>query len=221
MATNRNPTPAHEDYLMALLRLGRDGRCVPTTELAEFLSVRKPSISGMLKKLGEAGLVDYVPRGGARLSRRGRAAGLKVLRRHRLLETYLVEKLGLDWSEVHEEADVLEHHVSDRIVEAMDRALGYPTEDPHGRPIPDTRGRIASRDLTPLRDLETGQTAIVREVRAEDADRLRRWKDLGLVPGARVEMRAREDMEDMLHLRVSKDDIHTSPKGIEGIMVDR
>ena len=221
MTNSTSLSPAREDYLKALYHLEGDSRRVPTTELARSLEVRKPSITAMLRRLHDDGLVAWEPRGGARLTRRGRAATMRVLRRHRLVETFLVEVLGLDWSDVHDEAEVLEHHLSDRMVEAIDRVLGHPTEDPHGSPIPSTTGSLAARDLVPLASLGTGEAAIVRKVDGRYRKRLLRWKELGLVPGARLEMGEKRDDEGILHVRIDDVDVLTGGRGVEGIWVER
>ncbi|MHC4409712.1 MAG: metal-dependent transcriptional regulator [Planctomycetota bacterium] len=150
MPKTAQPSSAREDYLKAIYHLTEGGERVSTSALAERLSVRDPSVSAMLKRLAAAGLVDYEPRQGALLTEEGRISTMRVVRRHRLLESFLVEILDLDWSEVHEEAEVLEHHLSERIVDAMDHVLGHPFEDPHGHPIPDNDGRIRTRELEPL-----------------------------------------------------------------------
>lgn len=220
MTTTLIETAARQDYLKAIYHLGRGSRRVLTTELADSLGVRKPSVSAMLKRLAEEGLVHYSPRQGATLSAAGRAASLRVVRRHRLLETFLVRILGLDWSEVHVEAEVLEHHLSDRIVDAIDRALGYPREDPHGHPIPDADGGIHVRDVVPLREMTPGGRAFVREVRASGPGRLTRWKQMGLVPGAEVVMRARQAFEDVMHLVIDGREVVTGSEGVDGIFVE-
>jgi DtxR family Mn-dependent transcriptional regulator len=175
----------------------------------------------MLKRLAEEGLVEHEPRRGARLSETGRAVTMQVLRRHRLLETFLVEILGLDWSEVHEDAEVLEHHLSDRLVAAIDHALGYPPEDPHGHPIPDADGNLPARALTPLGTFTEGDQGTVRELRIEEEKRLRRWKTLGLVPGARIRLLERREMEDVLRFRVAGEEWVTGSEGVEGVFVEK
>jgi len=196
-------------------------RRVHTSELAEHLGVRKPSVSAMLKRLDEAGLVEHSPRQGARLTEEGWLATMRVVRRHRLLETFLVEVLGLDWSEVHVEAEVLEHHLSRRMVDAIDRLLGHPSEDPHGHPIPDAEGRLRTRELLPLVDLAAGERGTVREVRTAEAERLQRWKELGLVPGAPVAMEAKQALEDVMHVRVGGRELATGTEGVDGVFVER
>jgi DtxR family Mn-dependent transcriptional regulator len=175
----------------------------------------------MIQRLSKEGLLDYSPRRGVRLTDEGRAQTLHVVRRHRLLETFLVEVLGLDWSEVHGEAEVLEHHLSDRMVAAIDRVLGHPSEDPHGHPIPDASGNLRTRDLTPMADLVPGERGTVRELRAKEAGRLQRWKELGLVPGAACRMTERQELEDVMHISVDERTIVTSSAGVDGVFVER
>jgi len=221
MPNTAQPTSAREDYLKAIFHLSRHGGRVGTSALAERLGVRDPSVSAMLKRLAADGLVDYEPRQGALLTDRGRLATMRVVRRHRLLETFLVEVLALDWSEVHAEAEVLEHHLSDRIVDAMDHVLGHPFEDPHGHPIPDSEGRIRTRELARLETLPVGATATVRELRTDDPGRLVRWKELGLVPGARCAMLERHRLEDVMRVRVGGDELTTGTEGVEGVFVEQ
>jgi DtxR family Mn-dependent transcriptional regulator len=221
MPNTAQPSAAREDYLKAIHHLASGEKLVPTAEIAAHLGISKPSVSGMVKRLAEEGLVEYAPRRGVRLTAEGQRHSLLVVRRHRLLETFLVEVLGLDWSEVHQEAEILEHHLSDRIVEAIDFRLGFPTEDPHGRPIPDADGNLAGRDLVPLSELRGGENARVAEMRSETPERLQRWKQLGLVPGASLRVERRQDLEDVLHLRIGGATVHTGSEGVEGIYVER
>jgi len=212
---------ASEDYLKAIFHLGRDGGLVHTTDLARQLNVSKPSVTSMLKRLAGKGLVDYSPRRGVSLTEEGRLATMRVVRRHRLLETFLVDVLLLDWSEVHAEAEVLEHHLSPRMVDAIDRVLGHPSEDPHGHPIPDAQGRLRARELVPLVQLAAGERGTVREVRTAESARLQRWKELGLVPGAAVAMEAKQDLEDVMHVRVGDRELATGTEGVDGVFVER
>jgi DtxR family Mn-dependent transcriptional regulator len=216
-----NHSSAKEDYLKAIFHLGRDGGRVHTTALARQLRVSRPSVTSMLKRLAESGLVDYEPGNGALLTEEGRLATMRVVRRHRLLETFLVEVLHLDWSEVHVEAEVLEHHLSPRMVAAIDRVLGHPSEDPHGHPIPDAQGRLRTRELLPLADLGAGERGTVREVRTAEAGRLQRWKELGLVPGASLLVRQRQELEDVLHIEMEGRRFATGSEGVKGVFVER
>jgi len=219
----KTTTAAREDYLKSIYHLSteQDGERVSTSALAERLRVRDPSVSAMLKRLSQSDLVDYEPRQGAKLTEKGLLLTMRVVRRHRLLEAFLVEMLNLDWSEVHAEAEVLEHHLSDRIVDAIDYALGHPNEDPHGHPIPDAEGRLRERDLQSLTALPVGDSATVREVHTDDSARLNRWKELGLVPGARCEMLEHREIEDVMRLRVSGREILTGSAGIFGVRIEK
>ncbi len=130
-----------------------------------------------------------------------------------------MQVLGLDWSEVHEDAEVLEHHISDRVLEAIDRLVGHPDEDPHGHPIPDARGRMARRALIPLATLARGARATVREIRDADVRRMARWKEVGLVPGADVRVRDVRALEDVFELDVSGRRLVTGSEGLDGVLV--
>lgn len=171
---------SRQDYLKALYALAPGGEPVPTSRLAAQLGVSPPSVTHMLGRLAGERLVIHAPRAGARLTARGHREALGIVRRHRILETFLVRVLGLDWSEVHEDAEVLEHHISDRVLAAIDRLIGHPDEDPHGHPIPDRAGRMRRRALTPLAALNPGGRAVVREIRDADGPRMARWKAAGL-----------------------------------------
>ena len=135
-------TRSKQDYLKALFALAPEGEVVGTSRLAARLKVSAPSVTNMLARLARERLVAHTPRAGARLTPRGRREALGMVRRHRIIETFLVIVLGLEGSEVHADAEILEHHVSDRVLAAIDRLAGHPVHDPHGRPIPDARGRM-------------------------------------------------------------------------------
>jgi DtxR family Mn-dependent transcriptional regulator len=170
-------------------------------------------------RLAAERLVRHAPRVGARLTAEGRRRALEIVRRHRILETFLVKILGFDWSEVHDDAEVLEHHVSDRVLEAIDRLVGHPHEDPHGHPIPDIRGRVRQRALVPLATLRAGAAAVVREIRDADGRRMARWKQIGLVPGAVVRVREVRPLDDVFELTVGGRKLVTGGRGLEGILV--
>ena len=219
------PRPAasrsRENYLKALLQLGADAP-VPVSVLARHLRISAPSVTNMLARLRRERLVIVGLRGAARLSPVGQQAALQVLRRHRLLETFLVKVLELDWSEVHEDAEELEHHVSERVLDALDRFMGHPTEDPHGHPIPDRQGRLARRALAPLAALPTGSAAEVREVRGgDDRARMARWKQSGLVPGARVRMVQANADDGVFTLEIAGRRMVSGREGLDGIMIER
>jgi len=211
---------SRQDYLKALYALDQGDEPVPTSRLAARLGVSAPSVTNMLACLAEERLVKHAPRAGARLTARGRREALEMVRRHRILETFLVRVLGLDWSEVHADAEVLEHHISPRVLDAIDRLIGHPHEDPHGHPIPDRDGRMRRRLLVPLAGLLRGSRAVVREIRDADGRRMARWKAAGLVPGARVWMRDVRSLDDVFELDVAGRRLVTGSEGLEGVMVE-
>jgi DtxR family Mn-dependent transcriptional regulator len=208
-----------QDYVKALYALETGGAPVGTSVLAAQLGVSAPSVTVMLRRLAAERLVRHAPRAGARLTAAGRRQALDLVRRHRILETFLVEVLKLDWSEVHADAEVLEHHISDRVLDAIDRLIGHPVEDPHGHPIPDRHGRIAQRELRPLAELGAGQRATVREIRDQDTRRMTRWKEAGLVPGAAVRVRAVREVDDIYEIDVGGRPLTIGSEGLEGVMV--
>jgi DtxR family Mn-dependent transcriptional regulator len=213
-------TRSRQDYLKALLQLD-DKAPVPVTALARHLGVSAPSVTNMLARLAEEKLVSLHHRGSARLSAEGEREALRILRRHRILETFLVRALGLDWSDVHEDAEVLEHHVSDRVLDALDRFMQHPTEDPHGHPIPDARGRVARRTLAPIDGLPAGARAVVREIRDRDRARMTRWKQAGLVPGAELVVRTANREDDVFEIEIGGRRLVTGSEGLDGVLVQK
>ena len=214
-------TRSKQDYLKALYELAPGGETVPTSRLAARLDVSAPSVTNMLGRLAAERLVAHTPRAGARLTAAGRRRALEMVRRHRILETFLVKVLGFDWSEVHDDAEVLEHHVSDRVLQAMHRLAGHPDEDPHGHPIPDRLGRVRRRALLPLTALGDGESARIGEIRATDARRMTRWKQVGLVPGERVRMREARPDDHLFELEVRGRRVVIGAQGLEGLLVER
>ena len=157
------PSSTVENYLKAILRLQRNGEGTATVgEIARELEVTPGTVTTMMRHLSEQGLIDYQPRRGLHLLPEGEIAAMQVVRRHRLIETFLVQIMGLDWSEVHEEAEILEHVISDRLLARIDKMLGEPTHDPHGDPIPDEHGKIKEVTATPLAEAEAGEYRVVR-----------------------------------------------------------
>ncbi len=175
-----------QDYLKCVWTLQEwSGGAVSVTALAERLGVRTSTASDGVKKLAEQGLVAHETYGGITLTELGAAHALAMVRRHRLLEAYLVQELGYDWDEVHDEAEILEHAVSDRFVAAIDARLGHPTRDPHGDPIPSADGDAHLPDAVRLSHAEPGPAVVVRLSDA-DPERLRRFAGVGLTPDAEV-----------------------------------
>jgi DtxR family Mn-dependent transcriptional regulator len=176
-------TRSVEDYLKAIYRLSPEGRPAATSDIARLLELSAPSVSGMVKRLSELGFLEHIPYKGVQLTEAGRRAALRMVRRHRLIEAYLVQFLGYSWDTVHVEAERLEHAVSDTLVERMAAALGHPVVDPHGDPIPSADGSIHETACTPLADVDIGETVEIRRVDESEPERLRYLALLGLVPG--------------------------------------
>jgi len=181
-------TIAVQDYLKAIYVLESSGDRVTTSALARRMTVSAPSATAMTKRLDELGLVERLPYRGVALTEAGRKGALEVLRHHRLLERYLVDRLGLRLDEVHAEAELLEHALSEELEAKIDAELGFPTHDPHGDPIPDSELRVAHPDDRTLLDFPPGAKTSVSRVPDGDADLLRYLEDLGIVPGSKLEI---------------------------------
>lgn len=210
-------TRAVQDYLKTIHLLGGAESTVSPVDIAARLNVRAPSVTGMLKRLSVAGWIQYSPRAGARLTERGRSEARRVIRRHRLVELFLLRVLGLDWSEVDAEAESLEHAISPRLEQAIARHLGEPLEDPHGHPIPTADGQLAPRNLRRLSDFASGQWVLIREAQDEHPDRLRRWRQQGLVPGARVLIRNYQELDDLFEVEVDGRIVRLGSEGLHGL----
>src|SRR6266513_2984839 len=186
----RDPNPpltrSVEDYLKVIYHLSSQGGFAATSDIAASLDVSPPSVSGMVKRLSETGLIEHVPYRGVQLTNQGRRAALRMIRRHRVLETYLTQQLGYDWDGVHAEAERMEHAVSDELIERMAGALGNPRYDPHGEPIPTAAGDIEEVELLRLSEAAVGQKLELREVATQDPARLRFFAEQELVPGTRL-----------------------------------
>ncbi|HMQ35101.1 MAG TPA: metal-dependent transcriptional regulator [Chloroflexaceae bacterium] len=192
-----------EDYLKAIYTLQQQG-AVTTSLLGEQRGSKPGSVTGMVKKLAEMNLVRHTPYQGVELTAAGERVALEVIRHHRLLELYLVEALGYSWDEVHEEAEKLEHHISEKLEARIAAHLGHPTFDPHGDPIPSLEGELPQSDDLRLADLKVAERARIVRMRDQSAERLRYLADLGLVPGAAVEVTASAPFDGPVSLRVGQ-----------------
>jgi len=184
------------------------GQLVSMGKLAAALRVVPGTVTTMIKALSDSGLVDYEPRGGARLTRGGEQLALHVLRRHRLVELFLVKVLGLDWSEVHIEAEELEHAISDKVLNRIDAILEHPRVDPHGDPIPTAKGKVRDTGRKTLADLEPGATVRIARVMDQDPPFLQFLERCGLTPGVIATIERHDAMADAIHVR---------PKGKEAV----
>jgi DtxR family transcriptional regulator, Mn-dependent transcriptional regulator len=195
-------TVAVQDYAKAIYTLeARDGSA-STNGLAALLDVRPGSVSGMLRKLAALGLVEHERYRGVRLTERGRRVALEVIRHHRLLELFLVENLGMTWDEVHAEAEVLEHALSEELEELIAAKLGNPTVDPHGDPIPSRELQVAETPAPALAELEPGQSATFVRISDADPEMLRFLGERGIVPGTELELVERQPFDGPLFVRV-------------------
>lgn len=192
------PSPAQpltgpvEDYLKAIYELERQGAPAETNAIAGLLDIAPASVSGMVRRLADQGLITHERYHGARLTPAGRRAALKTIRRHRVIESYLTTALGYSWDRVHDEAERLEHAASDELIDRMAAAIGEPSTDPHGAPIPGRDGTLEEREVVPLASLGEGEGARVERVSDDDGERLRYLAELGIVPGATIQLLTRE-----------------------------
>lgn len=195
-------SPAAQDYLKTIYKLSRDRTAVTTSNIAARLRVAAGSVTGMLKRLAEQGFVEHVPYYGARLTAAGEREAVKMIRRHRVLEAFLVERLGYTWDEVHEEAERLEHAASDELIDRMAQVLGEPREDPHGHPIPARGCEFLEEPLPTLAELDAGRRAVLRRVSDEDPALLRYLAELNLRPGVTIELIDRAPFGGPLRVRI-------------------
>jgi len=191
-----------EDYLKAIYDLERDAQPAATNDIAERLAISPASVSGMMRRLAEQGLITHEPYRGARLTAEGRRAALRTLRRHRILECYLTEVLGYPWDRVHDEAERLEHAASEELIERMADALGDPLHDPHGAPIPSREGVVEETTRRTLADVGAGENVRVRMVMDDDGERLRYLAELGIRPGAIIRLLDRAPFDGPITLWV-------------------
>ena len=198
-------TGAIEDYLKAIYELERVTGSAATNDIARRLDIAPPSVTWMVRRLATQGLVEHERYRGVRLTDVGHRAALKILRRHRIIETYLARQLGYPWDKVDAEAERLEHAASEELVDRMAAALGEPTVDPHGAPIPTRHGTIAETIYRSIADLKVGDRAeVVRVSDDEDSERLRYLAELGLVPGAAVAVVAHAPFDGPITVRVGR-----------------
>lgn len=201
------PSSTVEQYIKTIFMIERrtGAACVPMKVLADTMEVSPGTATSMAKHLATLTFVEYQPRQGVTLSDAGRALALRIVRRHRLIETFLEQILGYDWSEVHTDAEELEHVVSDRFVERIDALLGHPEYDPHGDPIPRLDGSIAAQDVRGLDTLTAGQTAEIARLVDSRSDLLDILKEHDVMPGRRVEVLEHNGATASMRIRAGND----------------
>jgi DtxR family Mn-dependent transcriptional regulator len=217
------PSPAVQDYLKTiymLLESEEESDSVATTsQVADALGVTAASASNMLKRMDQLGYVDLAKRQGVGLTDEGRSAALEVVRTHRLLETYLVDRLGVPWDEVHREAEVLEHHISPALGARIDAALGHPDRDPHGHPIPRPQGDVQAVEDELLSLLPDGASGVVRQVSDHDGELLRFLGELGLVPDADIVVIGRKPFGGPILVAVAGREVEVPPEAATAVRV--
>lgn len=197
-------TDSIQDYLKIIYELTEDGEPASTTALAQRLGIAPASVTGMVQKLAtlRPALVSYRKHQGVTLTAAGKRAALEVIRHHRLLEAWLVQALGYSWDEVHNEAEKLEHVISEDLEERIASAMGNPTHDPHGEPIPSAELVMPEDDSILLADLPIQQSAVISKVHAQDTDMLRHLDELGLVLGTKVKAIERSRYDEIMRVQV-------------------
>lgn len=205
------PTSTVEDYLKHILleQQRQPEALVSMRQISAALAVAPGTVTAMMKTLADSGLLAYEPYSGVRLTDSGRQLAVHVLRRHRLIELFLVKVMGMDWSEVHSEAEELEHAVSNRLIERIDEMLGFPSVDPHGDPIPDVHGVVDEAVLPSLLDCSLGVTLKVARVGDQSRDFLQLVERRGLKPGSSLSVESRDEAADAVELRLGAGDTLT------------
>nr|WP_090344161.1 manganese-binding transcriptional regulator MntR [Mycolicibacterium malmesburyense] len=203
----RDLTTVAQDYLKVIWTVQEwSQEKISTKLLAERLGVSASTASESIRKLADQGLVDHEKYGAVTLTEAGRAAALAMVRRHRLMETFLVRELGYSWDEVHDEAEVLEHAVSDRMLDAIDAKLGHPTRDPHGDPIPAADGRVPTPDARQLSACHDGDRGTIARISDADPEMLRYFDSVGINLDSRLRVVARRDFAGMISVAIESSD---------------
>ena len=200
-----------EDYLKAIYTIGRGSGAAATNEIAERLALAPASVSGMVRRLADQGLLAYERYHGVKLTETGRRAALRTLRRHRVIEAYLARALGYPWDRVHEEAERLEHAASDELIDRMAVTIGEPEVDPHGAPIPTRDGSVDETEYTSLADIPIGVPGVVVRVTDEDPEMLRYLAELAILPGKRVTVKARAPFDGPITVMVGRHELSIGP----------
>jgi DtxR family Mn-dependent transcriptional regulator len=210
---------AEENYLKAIYHLASNGQSVLTNEIAEAMQTKAASVTDMLKKLSAKALIHYQPYYGVTITSKGKNQALTVIRKHRLWETFLVQKLGFSWDEVHEVAEQLEHIQSSRLIDKLDEYLGHPTVDPHGDPIPDHEGRIKTVPLIAMDQVKPGMKGIITSVKDSDPELLKYLHKIGATPGKKVTVVSREAYDESVEILLDKKSIFLSKEVSRNILL--
>ena len=213
-------TPSVEDYLKAIYKARLESEAVSTQDIASRVHVSAPAVSKMLKRLTQLRLAEHTPYQGVTLTPAGEKMALEIIRHHRLLELYLVQALGYSWDAVHEEAERLEHHISEEFEERIDALLGHPVACPHGDPIPSPEGLVTMRPDFALSRQRTPALLTIRRVGDESAELLRFLKKAGLIPGTAIEFLEQEPFGGAFVLQIGDDIARVAPQAADKIFVE-
>jgi DtxR family transcriptional regulator, Mn-dependent transcriptional regulator len=212
-------TAPAEDYLKAIYAIGRGSGAAATNEIAQRLAIAPASVSGMVQRLADQGLLAYERYHGVRLTESGRRAALRTLRRHRIIESYLSEALGYPWDRVHDEAERLEHAASDELVDRMAATIGEPEVDPHGAPIPTRDGSVDETEYTSLAQLPIGTSGVVVRVSDEDPAMLRYLAELSILPGKKLTVKARAPYDGPITLTLGRQELSIGPALAANVLI--
>lgn len=211
---------AEENYLKAIYHLSVHGeKSVMTNEIAEVMSTKAASVTDMIKKLSAKNLISYEKYYGVKISAKGKTSALLVIRKHRLWETFLVEKLGFTWDQVHEVAEQLEHIRSPYLIEKLDEFLGFPDTDPHGDSIPDAKGKIKSKSRVALFDQPIGYKGSIVAVKDSDSDLLIYLDKIGALPGKKIQVIGKEAYDQSMEISLGNQRIFLSKEVSQNILV--
>lgn len=209
-----------ENYLKAIYHLSEGGsKSVMTNEVAEAMQTKAASVTDMMKKLSAKGLINYEKYYGVTITPKGKLEALQVVRKHRLWETFLVQKLGFLWDEVHEVAEQLEHIQSHRLIDKLDEYLGFPKVDPHGDLIPDQHGKLKSLPQVPLDQLKPGSKGTISSVKDSDPNLLKYLDKIGAKPGKKIEVLSRETYDESIEIILEKKKVFVSKEVSKNILL--
>lgn len=214
-------TQAIEDYLKTIYALLARDKKASTSAIAERLQVAQASVTGMIKKLAEMKLVEYSPYQGVILTEAGEKVALEVIRHHRLLELYLAEAMGYSWDKVHDEAEQLEHYISEEFEDKIDQFLGKPTLDPHGSPIPTKEGKLPEVTCFVLSEANAGERVVVRRVSDRDPEKLRYLGKIGIYPQIELLVLDKAPFNGPVHVQLNEASHHLGHEISDSILVDR
>ncbi len=209
-----------ENYLKAIYHLSSGGsKAVLTNEIADVMKTKAASVTDMIKKLSAKNFISYERYYGVKITKQGKAEALMVIRKHRLWETFLVQKLNFDWDEVHDVAEQLEHIQSPLLIQKLDEYLGFPRTDPHGEPIPDKNGKVHIQEQTPLNELVPGNKGTIMSVKDSDSSLLKYLNKIGAVPGSKIKVINKEEYDQSLEIEINSERITISKIVSQNVLI--